>query len=63
MKKEIEQAFSLVKSKLIEMGDSEALDKFDDIRLAFVKMDRAYYGLKQTNINLMEKLEKRYEHI
>lgn len=63
MKKDIEQAFSIVKSKLVELGDAEAIDRFDDIRLSYVKLDRAYFGLKQTNANMKERLEKNYRNI
>lgn len=61
--KDTEQAFSVLKDKLVKLGDAEAIDIFDDIRLSYVKLDRAYFGLKQTNSNLKEKLEKGYKQL
>lgn len=63
MTKDIEKAFNTVKSYLAKQENAEAIDRFDDIRLAFVKLDRECYGLRQTNSNLKEKLEKRYQSI
>lgn len=63
MNKDIEQSFSVLKDKLVKLGDAEALDSFEDIRLSYVRLDRAYFGLKQTNTNLKEKLEKGYKQL